>query len=679
MRFKVAIAVVLMSPVISFGSGLGKFADRIDNPIRGLSIPNPEPIRIGRGTLEPGTGSITRVLMAGNEPCGISIEGPAIFVLPIDDPFSAPLAIRNLDRASKLVPKQGNSGLEVRIPANSVVVWSWEATEPSDDAVETPGSKELPGWAAEVLNDPAFAPPSIELIAARRLKTSGVAYALIDSDKGIFLYATDPIDTRLEVLYHVEREKSSGSANRGRHFLESLVSQPLGRAWWERAPRPLVATHTDIEVINDSPNHFTIASRTDLVATRPNVGVWRSDLLDRVVSSTNKFLPNTVRSVKIDGAPADFLHRGGQLLVAIDPPMETGKTRRIEVFNEGNIAVRPSNGNAWLLGTWAWHPDAGMNGTMATSIISVKVPQDLVPFASGTTVSKVEGDNSTVLTTKLVQPMQFPVVAAGSYHVETDTRRGLTCNVGSYVFGKEKAAERLINLFFAAVDFYSRLFASPYPFEQADIIEVNDWGFGQAPAGVIFITQEAFDPKISAMNQYFSKGVNERYVHEIAHAWWGHVVKMDSAEEQWLSESFAEYSAALCIEALSGGGKKGRREFNEILKGWRKRAKEVGRGSSVYLANFISGDDTTDFLDRHYLLYDKGPLVIHGIRMKLVNTYGPDEGERKFISFMRAVLANFNFKWGSSRHLVGILNQLTAENWQPWFEKYLYGCEMPES
>jgi aminopeptidase N len=274
--------------------------------------------------------------------------------------------------------------------------------------------------------------------------------------------------------------------------------------------------------------------------------------------------------------------------------------------------------------------------------------------------------------------MQFVVAAAGSYQLYSDTRKGLTCTVGSYLFGKEKAADRLIDLFFAAEGFYAQLFASPYPFREVNIIEVNDWGFGQAPPGIIFITQEAFEPKTDVMNQFFSKGVNERFVHEIAHAWWGHHVKMDSLEEQWLSESFAEYSAALCIAALAGGGDKGEREFNEILKGWRSRAKEVGRGASVYLANYLAGDDQTDVLDRHYLLYDKGPLVIHGIRRQLWVMYGVEEGDKVFVAFLQGVQINFSYKWAGTRHLVGILNQLTGEDWQPWFELYVYGCETPD-
>lgn len=678
MTFRLAIAAVLLWPAVSFGGGLSELAARIDQPTRGAQLAIEGPLRFGRAAIEPGAGAIVRVLMAGEEQCGVAIEGPATFRLVIDDPFSAPIAARNLDRASKLDARKAKGNLEVAFEVDSAIVWRWEASGSVGGGDGPPGTAALPGWAGEVLDDPVFAPPSVELIAARGLAAGGVVYALMKSDKGTFLYATDPIDARVEELYHVEKITSSDSANRGRHVLERLVTQPLGRMWWDRAPQPLVATHTEIGVVNDAASQVAVSTQVDLLATRPLVGIWRSNLRDRVISTTNRGLPNTVTSVKVNGRPADFVHLGSQLLVAIDPPVETGATTRIEIANHGDIAIRPGNGNSWSLGTWAWRPEPGWNGDMSTSIITLEVPKDLVPFASGTMVSTTTGEESTVLKTQLERPMQFVVVAAGSYHLYSDTRKGLTCTVGSYLFGKEKAAERLIDLFFAAEDFYANLFASPYPFREVNIVEVNDWGFGQAPPGIIFITQEAFEPKTDVMNQFFSKGVNERFVHEVAHAWWGHHVKMDSLEEQWLSESFAEYSAALCIQALAGGGKKGQREFDEILKGWRSRAKEVGRGASVFLANYLAGDDLTDVLDRHYLLYDKGPLVIHGIRLQLASMYGPEQGDKVFATFLRGVHINFSFKWGATHHLVGILNQLTGEDWQPWFEQFVYGCEMPD-
>ena len=48
------------------------------------------------------------------------------------------------------------------------------------------------------------------------------------------------------------------------------------------------------------------------------------------------------------------------------------------------------------------------------------------------------------------------------------------------------------------------------------------------------------------------------------------------------------------------------------------------------------------------------------------------------MAWLRAYAQNFKFKTGETRHLVGILNQITGKDWQPWFESYVYGTETPK-
>ena len=85
-----------------------------------------------------------------------------------------------------------------------------------------------------------------------------------------------------------------------------------------------------------------------------------------------------------------------------------------------------------------------------------------------------------------------------------------------------------------------------------------------------------------------------------------------------------------------------------------------------------------DFYAWRALLYSKGPLVLHALRGELVKEMGAQKGDAAFLTFMRGYAKNFAYKTGETRHLVGILNQLTGKDWQPWFEKYVYGTEMPQ-
>ena len=131
----------------------------------------------------------------------------------------------------------------------------------------------------------------------------------------------------------------------------------------------------------------------------------------------------------------------------------------------------------------------------------------------------------------------------------------------------------------------------PFPFQDLQLVEIKDWGWGQAPPGVIFITQEAFMTPARAQSEtmpdqaaLYTRGVNERIAHEVAHSWFPHVAKVRRNEENWLSESLAEYTSIECLLAVDEGRAAGR----VLLSTRRSRTgssapEEIGDGGSVYL------------------------------------------------------------------------------------------------
>jgi hypothetical protein len=673
------LGIIALAGGPAFAGPLGDLAGTIDHPRIGQPLRIGGPLTVGHAVFEVGDGTAVRELLAGDRRCGVAIDGRATMTYTVDDPISMPVAKRNLKRASKLDPKETEGHITVTATIGGAVIWGWQIGNELSPAGDPDGtSTPLPKWAAEILADPFFSPPSHDLLAADLSGDDSVAYALIDHSNEPLLLSVDPAVAKTETLFAVERQDDVMSVNHGRHWLDELAATPIGRAWWDRFPAPLVAVQESIRVVNDTDEHVTVSTTSTLQATRNGVGLWRTRLLQQRVKN-DKILPNTVMSVKVDGRPADFVHSSSELLVAIVPPVKAGQKIVVEVVNEGRIALQPGGDQYWSLGTWAWYPQPDWNGEFATVEMELKVPEEWHPFASGNRVSFETKDGFSTLKTALDRPTQFPVMAAGKYHVYEHEQNGVNCRVASYVFGKKSASERLAANFFAAADFYGALFGVPYPFEDMDVVEVNDWGFGQAPAGVLFITQEAFQPIGDYLDELFSKGVNERYVHEVAHTWWGSIVKQDSPEEQWIAEGFAEYSAGLCLEAMRGGGRKGEKEMKLLIDGWKARARSLGDGSSLYLANHLAFHDAKDRVDRWRLMYTKGPLVVHAIRLRLREIYGSDkEGDRQFVVFLSAVVKNFTFKWATTRDLIGILSQMTGQDWQPFFDRYVFGTEMPE-
>lgn len=675
----VGLAVLTASP--SFGTPtptLAELAEALDAPTIGPRIDIEGPIQLHQAKIEPAPGTAIHQLLAGDRPCGLYVAGPAKLTYRVSDRFSVPVAKRNLKRSGRLeVTTDDQEGLTIVESLNGGLVWNLGLALPLAESEARPP---FPKWATGLLEQPLFERPSVLMLTAQGTGVKGAVYALLNGEREVLRLHRDPVGTAIETLSRIGEIDRAYKAHRSRPIALRLADSPVARNWWDRFPGALVATHEDLRIENPKGKKVVVTAITDLQATQNGVALWAVDLMSEVVFDDNDAPTIDVRSVQVDGRAADFLHRDDRLLVALPRPLAQGDTVQVKVIHESDLAWRPGGDNFWSLGTWAWYPQPELNAELATVDLELRVPKALTPFASGEVVERREEGDHAIVRTRLEHPMQFPVLAAGNYRIYSESRDGLTCHVATYATGKEKGAKRLINNFFASAEYYKNLFNIPYPFKEFTIVEINAWGFGQAPPGMIFITKEAFNSHSTSAGRFFSQGLNERYVHEVAHAWWGHVVKMDSLEEQWMTESFASYSAALCLEVMYGG-KKGRKTFDNIVESWRAQTAYIGEGGSIYLANFLTPetDNYRDRIARYELLYNKGPLVIHAMRQKLERDMGSEqEGFRAFVAFMRTYLKSFQYRWAPTRHMVDILNQITGkDDWQPWFERYIYGTEMP--
>jgi aminopeptidase N len=230
----------------------------------------------------------------------------------------------------------------------------------------------------------------------------------------------------------------------------------------------------------------------------------------------------------------------------------------------------------------------------------------------------------------------------------------------------ERAMKQLTDLAYGIIAYYQR-FLGPFPFPEYNIIEINTWGFGQAPPGILFITQEAFTPLMGETNQFFSQGINERFAHEIAHQYWGHVVKMPGLEEQWLTESFAEYCAALFLKSF-----KGQSSYDRLMAHWKSNAETSKGVSPIPLANriYVSGDPIGTFATRSALIYDKGALLLAALHRDL--------GDQMFLSALKSYQKSFRWKFGSTKTFEGLIEWLTKKDYTAFFESNYWGIGLPQ-
>jgi hypothetical protein len=666
-------------------SSPGALADRaaaIDRPVAIAEV-KPEPIVFGRAVVTPKAGARVWRIGPADRPSGLWLDGGGTLAYTVDDPVALPVTRKNLKSATSLRFDDAGGRLVVREELAGAVVWGWElaarATPVAGSASGAPAAS--PAWVADTMANRRFAPPSITLLESAANGVPGAVYALFDGAKERLLATFDPRPaSAVEELLVLWKLPQLYRDFAGDLVPQEIAEQPVGRSFAARRPSEVVARKYQIAVTQTGEKSVRIRTRAELEAVRDGISAWTAELIDETYDD-GVIRAVRIDSVAVDGRAAAWSASHGALLVELGRSLAKGERVTVEVTTEGEHVIRPAQDSFWWLGFEPWYPrPVEMRDTVAEYELEIDVAGPWIPYASGRTTARASTDGRNRLSSRLAGPMRTPVVTVGKYSEVAEEVAGVSVHAASYAFEKPDEATRLIRNFGVLRQCLEKLFGEPYPFDELDILEVNQWGFGMAPAGVILVTREAFTKAgmVRAMGET-SMGADELFAHEVAHAYWANLVRYDTGADQWLSESFAEYTSALCLAMAAEDEKQGRRLFEKKLNEWRGRASQVRSGVAIVTANDLAGRDDLDRFDRFGTLYARGPLVLQAIREELRRQRGSEaEGDRYFAAFMRAVVKNFAHRAASTEDLIGILEQITKQPWRPFFDRYVYGTETPK-
>ena len=650
-----------------------------------VSLPGGE-LRVGRAVIKLASGDRVRALAAGDRTVGLLIEGKPLLTYRVEDRFSIPVARRNLRPSTGLVPRMDGGALEIEKQLSAAAVWGVGLLPGTPTQALAAEAGALPGWLLELLAEKTSDNPERDLLLSTSQGDSAYRWAVLHASGDDYVLEVDTHPAiREESLGRFERVDGASKVYAGRRSTSILVGQPIGSNWWDARPLDFAAVATDIDLVNPRGTDVSMTARITVQVLRDGLSILPFSLQSRFEDTDSRVRELRVAALEIEGRPADYVHHEGTLLVALPRVLRKDEKITFEVRAEGDILDRPDGNSYWILRTESWYPKPLASGTEhSTFRMRIEVPDPFVPFASGEVVSREKTATGSRVTTTVDVPTERAVAIAGRYTTFDREFKGARVHVSTYASAKKFEAERLADIVLGVRTCLEAWLGVPFPFQDLQLVEIADWGWGQAPPGVIFITKEAFMTPARAQNPdepgyaaWYTRGVNERIAHEVAHSWFPHVAKVRRAEENWLSESFAEYSSIECLRRSLPDRKQGEFFFQRAVKDWKFGTKEIGDGGSIYLATHLSGDRDQDFYAWRALLYSKGPLVLHALRGELIREMGEAKGDAAFLSWMRSYMKNFAYKTGETRHLVGILNQLTGKDWQPWFERFVYGTDMP--
>jgi len=159
-------------------------------------------------------------------------------------------------------------------------------------------------------------------------------------------------------------------------------------------------------------------------------------------------------------------------------------------------------------------------------------------------------------------------------------------------------------------------------------------------------------------------GVPEYFLaHEIAHQWWGQAVGWKNYHEQWLSEGFAQYFAALYAQRAHGDA-----SFNAMLRQFRRWSlseSEEGPIDLGYRLGLIRGQGRIF----RALVYNKGASVLHMLRRLL--------GDEAFFNGLRRFYAEQKFRKAGTDDFERAMEEASGRSLTRFFARWIHGADLP--
>ena len=152
--------------------------------------------------------------------------------------------------------------------------------------------------------------------------------------------------------------------------------------------------------------------------------------------------------------------------------------------------------------------------------------------------------------------------------------------------------------------------------------------------------------------------------HEIAHQWWGHAVGWKNYHEQWISEGFAQYFAALYAERSRDDN-----VLPNLLRQMRHTAIDASSQGPVYLGyrlGHIRGEDRVF----RAVVYNKGAMVLHMLRRLI--------GDEAFFGGVRTFYEEWKFRKAGTDDFRTVMEKASGRDLSRFFESWIFGVAIPE-
>ena len=427
-------------------------------------------------------------------------------------------------------------------------------------------------------------------------------------------------------------------------------------------------------------------------------------LTDGVVVLALDLFP-TLRVTAVNGEaglPLAFIQESeeedGDLAVILPRALSKGEKYTFSMHYSGKHAVRDDGDDRYFpIARTDWFPSLFFPN-YSQFHMTFHIPKKLTLVATGKLLKSEEDGKERVTVWESEAPEDVAGFNVGNFRSEKARDLGNRYDIATYVnevpggtvsyvpMMKKATAEAEM-----ALDLFTQYFGQA-PYQNLAMTQQGSLSFGQSWPGLIFLPSSYF---LDSTRRHFDLNFGNEYgffdavgPHEISHQWWGHKVGWSSYRDQWMSEGFAQFSAALFLQTVYT-----QHNLSEYHEFWatqrkrltdvnaeRKRAIDVGPLTLGYrLATAKTGVNIP-----RDLLYTKGGYVLQMLRFMMQDSTAKDVDAR-FKAMMTDFCNSFperpasteDFKAFVDKHMTPEMD-LAHDHTMSWFfNEYVYGTQLP--